>query len=76
MSNIEVRSKLTNPPKLRSKVSNISPSREGNCELNRNAFPPPNASLASPVNRQWARENCEIFPLVAEERERAARSLP
>lgn len=39
MSNIEVRSKLTNPPKLRSKVSNISPSREGNCELNRNAFP-------------------------------------
>lgn len=41
MSNIEVRSKLTNPPKLRSKVSNISPSREGNCELNRNAFPSP-----------------------------------
>lgn len=51
MWNIEVRSKLTNPPKLRSanQVSNVSPSsppsREGNCELNRNAFPP---TLPSP----------------------------
>lgn len=40
---------------------------------------PSDTSLASLVNRQWARENCqrEIFPLVAEERkrERHARSL-
>lgn len=73
-----VRSKLTNPPKLRSNLKSRTspcppPSREGNCELNQNQ-----TSLASLVNRQWARENCqrEIFSPVAEERERESTLAP